>query len=184
MAGITIKFPPYPETDIDHYNVYKYNSEATPPAYEKLGEVVQDAEEALLSYEDDDGVSSSLYKIASSSADQTEFLMSVVFSPGDLVGSARVFGRCLDTARNPIPLIKIEFNLSIPQAIRHGNILKRSTDVFSGSDGYWSIDLAPTSSLIPAGAKYWVQFDSGRGGNVALVEIPADAMLVYYPSLL
>lgn len=180
----TFYFPPFPETGVDHYNVHKGTTAGLPPVttYAKIGEVAQGAG-PLLSFTDNTGTTTTLYKIASARANQVELLLSPAFKLEDLVDRVRLFGRALDSAGRPLPLIKAEVALDIPQAVRHGNILKRSSSAYAQDDGLWFIDLVPNAELIPAGSKYLVQLDNNRGGKTWPVVVPTGATLVCLSSL-
>ena len=180
--AVTFKFPPFPEADVDHYNVYVSDG-GDPPVFSKIGEVPQGTDPVLEFTDagspdpDDD------FYIASALVDQTELLVSPVFKPSDLDRTVRLFGRILNLANQPIPRVEVRVALSVERAARHGNVIDRTVIVVSDDTGLWSVDLFPNADLLPAGTRYWVEFDRSRGGRAVDIVVPVDADLVYFPSL-
>lgn len=180
--GVTFTFLPFVESDIDHYNVYRSDM-ADVPTFEKIGQVPHVAGLTPLSFTDDTGAPTIVYRIASSLADQTELLVSCSFTTAELNGRARIFGRCTDIGGRPVPRVKAEFALSVPQAIRDGSVISRSVAVYADEQGNWFVDLIPNARLLPIGTSYWVQLDNGRGDKTIPIVVPMGALLIYYPSL-
>lgn len=181
----TFYWPPFPEADVDHYNAYRGTVSGDPPVttWSKIGETAQGAG-PLLSFTDNTGTSTTLYRIASAKADQTEFVTSPEFTVGSLVGKARLFGRFIDTAGQAVPATRVAVALSLVHVVHHGSIITPAAGTYSQEDGYWAIDLVPNADLIPNTTKYRVSLASYLGAPQIDIIIPVGATLVYFPSLL
>lgn len=179
--SITLKFPPFPEAGIDHYNIYKSDGGEV-PVFSKIGETVQSTA-SLLEYEDATGTSEDVYRIASALVDQMEKVTSPNFSPSELRDTVRVFGQCLDISGMAVPRVTVEFMLSLPKASYHGIVVVTKLARCADAEGNWQVDLIPNAKLLPAGTEYLVQMDRVFGGHVQRVTVPEGAHIGYYPAL-